>query len=290
MRGLACFLLSTCSFDPMATLAEKVKAPEPMMMAIADPAAAVPIVGAYNSSGAIRYVITNGREPNTVNAALYDGCAKKGSFVLRRGATFTGWDGVLPPDWFGHAHRNNPVHFEFEPSYNAFSDGYNDKFVRDHSSSALTIFTGPSGDFPGKISAKELEGCWCGCSCCFPACACDFTAVPGAEEDEYTNKNWGCVGPCHCCCPAPGPREHHVRNGKTNTFRHIGSHDGVDTDEMRCTWCLEFREINGSDKDGNPHANHGCLAHLLGPRNGRRLAEHIGPWEPCLEKCVVNSR
>lgn len=277
-------------------------APQPMVMAAADPAAAVSnVLGAYNAEGSKRYMITNGREANTINAALYDnGGQKIGSFVLRRGATFAAWDGVFPPDFLYEASQNVPVHFEFEPSFNAFNsskaDGSTTLFMKDHASSGLTIFTGPSGKFPGKISAKKLEGCWCACSyvtCCpvCPVCLCDATAVPDAEEDEYTHRFWGCVGMWACCCP-DSRRGHYVRDGKTNTFRLIGNHDG--RDRQRINGCLEFWWPDGTDGNpstgGNPRTSSACGVRLLGPRNGRRLAEYVGPWEPCLIKWNERSR
>jgi hypothetical protein len=68
-----------------------------------------------------------------------------------------------------------------------------------------------TNEFPGKISAKEIEGLWCGCLWCCPACLMN-TSV---GDDAY--KTNCCCGPW-CCCGAVMVR---TLTAKSNDFASL---------------------------------------------------------------------
>lgn len=93
-----------------------------------------------------------------------------------------------------------------------------------------------TNEFPGKISAKEIEGLWCGCSWGCPACIMN-TSV---GDDAY--KTNCCCGPW-CCCGAVMVR---TSTAKSNDFASLSSCECVeDGDKYSSSSMVTYRSDDG---------------------------------------------
>ena len=82
----------------------------------------------------------------------------------------------------------------------------------------LGDMSAPSPDFPGKISALDMNGCWC--CICFPMGPGCFSSAALGPDRKTDTVFWPCL-------PIPLP-EDRVRIPDTNTFMKSDDHNAVD--------------------------------------------------------------